>query len=268
MTGGPSRFTQDGPSRLPGALIAVALKALAIILVAVLAGGCHRRAAEGTISSLIPSIQAKTPATGTYHTVAQDETLSAIAAKYKVDLQILAEVNNLKPPYTIAEGSRLFIPGTASVKRDNSPVDDSEQASKVELFSGLLAWPVQGPLISPFGVREGVQHNGIAIRAPSGSPVRSAADGKVGHVGAIPGYGNVILIEHANRLVTVYAHLQHIRCEAGESVKQGQVIGTAGSSGRADTSSLYFEVRSRSQPRNPLFFLPQQEPSNTHLTSE
>ena len=100
-----------------------------------------------------------------------------------------------------------------------------------------------------------MQHNGISIKAPPGTPVRSAANGTVGHVGAIPGYGKVILIEHNNRLVTVYAHLDEIRTREKDRVTNGQVIGTVGSTGRVDTPSLYFEVRSRSKPRNPLFFL-------------
>jgi len=171
-------------------------------------------------------------------------------------LQLLAEVNNLKPPYTISESALLFIP-TGPPERKSEPSDgDPGRAPNVEQFSELLAWPIEGPVTSQFGVREGVQHNGITIQAPAGSPVRSAADGRIGHVGAIPGYGNVVLIEHANRLVTVYGHLQRIDAEAGKPAKQGQVIGTVGSSGRADTPSLYFEVRTRSHPRNPLFFLP------------
>ena len=62
-------------------------------------------------------------------------------------------------------------------------------------------------------------------------------------------------MEHANRLVTVYAHLKEIRVANDQSVKRGEIIGTVGTSGRVETPSLYFEVRSRSKPRNPLFFL-------------
>jgi murein DD-endopeptidase MepM/ murein hydrolase activator NlpD len=61
--------------------------------------------------------------------------------------------------------------------------------------------------------------------------------------------------EHASRLVTVYAHLKEIRVNSNRTVKRGDIIGTVGTSGRVETPSLYFEVRSRSKPRNPLFFL-------------
>lgn len=245
----------DGLSRLFLKLSSCAAQVLAIVLVAAFCAGCPYRSADGTTQWITPHIQSQSPASGVYHSVLKNETLTAIAHKYHVDLQLLAEVNNLKPPYAIGESALLFIPAGSPEKNSQPSDGDPERAPQVEQFSELFAWPVHGPVISQFGVREGVQHNGITIQAPAGSPVRSAADGKIGHVGAIPGYGNVVLIEHAKRLVTVYAHLQRIDAEAGKPAKQGQVIGTVGSSGRADTPSLYFEVRSRSQPRNPLFFL-------------
>jgi murein DD-endopeptidase MepM/ murein hydrolase activator NlpD len=127
----------------------------------------------------------------------------------------------------------------------------------VEDFSGALAWPVRGKIASEFGVRGGAQHNGIEIQAAEGTSVRAAASGRVGYVGSIPLYGNVVLIEHPNRLVTVYGHLKTIRVQNAAEVKRNDIIGTVGASGRADTPSLYFEVRSRSKPRNPLFFLDQ-----------
>lgn len=126
---------------------------------------------------------------------------------------------------------------------------------RVEDFRGSLAWPVDGKVISEYGVRGGVQYNGIGIQAREGTPVKAAADGRVGSVKTIGEYGKVVLIEHADRLVTVYAHLKEIRVTNGEQVKRGQIIGTVGTSGRVETPSLHFEVRSRSKPRNPLFFL-------------
>ena len=237
-------------------LSSCAAQVLAIALVAAFCAGCPHRSADGTTPWTAPQIQSQSPASGVYHSVLKNETLSAVAHKYHVDLQLLAEVNNLKPPYAIDEGSLLFIPAGSSDNKSQPSNGAPGPAREVEQFSEHLSWPVEGPVTSEFGVREGVQHNGITIQAPAGSPVRSAAEGIIGHVGAIPGYGNVVLIEHANRLVTVYGHLQRIDAKAGKPARQGQVIGTVGTSGRADTPSLYFEVRSRSQPRNPLFFLP------------
>jgi len=202
-----------------------------------------------------PLLETNTPAEGLYHTVARNDDLNAIAKAYNVDPQQLAEVNNLKPPYLVTENTKLFIPGVSTTQKTDVSRMPATLPTRIEDFSGLLAWPVEGKIISEFGVRGGVQYNGISIEAADGTPVRCADDGRVGHVGSIPGYGNVVLVEHANRVVTVYAHLKEIKTSTGLTVKKGSVIGTVGSSGRVETPCLYFEVRSRSKPRNPLFFL-------------
>ncbi|MFH1117721.1 MAG: LysM peptidoglycan-binding domain-containing M23 family metallopeptidase [Pseudomonadota bacterium] len=202
------------------------------------------------------SIRPKVSAAGIYHSVAPNENLWLIARTYDINLQLLAEVNNLKPPYILQPDSKLFIPGADGTKPVAVASSGGAAPPAVQDYSGLLDWPVRGNVISDYGVRDGEFHNGISIQAGEGTPVRAAGDGKVGHVGSIPGFGNVVLIEHANRIVTVYAHLQETRTRIGTPVKRGQVIGTVGSTGRVQTPSLYFEVRSRSKPRNPLFFLP------------
>lgn len=203
----------------------------------------------------LPEIQPSLPATGVYHSVKQNENLSAIANAYQVNPQHLAEVNNLKPPYDPRKDSKIFIPGASRVKEVRTASRSLPRESGVEAFTGLLSWPVKGKIVSEFGVRNGTQHNGITVQAPEGTPVRTAGRGKVGHVGKIAGYGNVVLVEHPNRLVTVYGHLKDIRVKVGSSVNKGQIVAAVGRSGRASTPSLYFEVRSRSKPRNPLFFL-------------
>jgi len=218
--------------------------------------GCPAVHNSGLPPSLrMPVLEAKKPASGIHHTVSGNESLEVVARIYGIDPQYLAEVNNLTPPYVLKASSKLFIPGAASVKPVDLTQPPVQEGPRVEDFKGLLAWPVKGKIISQFGVRDGIQHDGIAIDATRGTSVRSAGDGKVGYVGAIPGYGNVVLLDHPNRLVTVYAHLDEIRTQAGRSVKRGEIIGTVGKSGRVETPSLYFEVRSRSKPRNPLFFL-------------
>ena len=77
-------------------------------------------------------------------------------------------------------------------------------------------------------------------------------------MGARQGYGNIILIEHADRNLTVYAHLRETNVSKGRAVSRGEVIGTIGRSGLPEKSALYFEVRSHSKPRNPRFFLDRQ----------
>ncbi len=203
----------------------------------------------------MPHLEAQTPVQGNYHKVEAGETLHGIAAKYRIDAQYLAEINNLKPPYGLRETTEVFIP-SVSDQDSNDGVPSLETGShQAQDASEGLVWPVEGRIVAEFGVKRGVQHNGVSIEAAEGSPVMAVQDGKVGHVGSIPGYGNVILIEHQNRLVTVYAHLKEMKVSPGKTVKQGSIIATVGSTGRTDQPQLYFEIRSKSKPRNPLFFL-------------
>lgn len=220
-----------------------------------LVGGCIHTKSGLPPPLRYPVLEAKSPATGVYHRVGQGETVSSIAQAYHTDPQQLAEVNNLQPPYAVQPNANLFVPGASQRREAQTNRPATESRSKVVDFSGIISWPVEGKIVSVFGVTGGVQHNGISIEAADGSPVRAAESGKVGYVGSIPGYGNVILIEHANRLVTVYGHLKEIKTSTGTLVKRGEIIGTLGASARASSPCLYFEVRSRSKPRNPLFFL-------------
>jgi lipoprotein NlpD len=232
------------------------MKILAAFMVMVVAGCIHLN--TGLPPSLqLPLLRHNSPASGVYHVVERDESLWNIAKTYGVDLQSLAEVNNLKPPYTLKPNDKIFVPGAAEPKKIEVTSTAAVEEQTVEDFSGTLAWPVKGKIISEFGVRGGTEYSGIGIQANEGTPVKAAASGRVGYVGTIQPLGNVVLIEHPNRLVTVYGHLKEISVENDTAVKRNEIIGTVGASGRADVPSLYFEVRSRSKPRNPLFFLDQ-----------
>jgi lipoprotein NlpD len=226
-----------------------------ILLLMIVLAGCPHYNTGLPPNVRLQAIQPSVPASGVYHRVKQNENLSSIARAYHVNPQHLAEVNNLKPPYHIKADSRIFVPGASKPKEIRVGSESPPAGPRVETFTGLFAWPVKGEVVSEFGVRNGTQHEGIIIKASDGTPVRAAADGKIGHVGKMAGLGNVVLIEHPNRLVTVYAHLKEITLKQGTSVNRGQIIGSVGTSGRAAEPSLYFEVRSRSKPRNPLFFL-------------
>jgi murein DD-endopeptidase MepM/ murein hydrolase activator NlpD len=85
-------------------------------------------------------------------------------------------------------------------------------------------------------------HKGIDLRAAEGSDVAAAGAGRVTFAGASGGYGTTVVVEHANGLSTRYAHLSEVRVQAGEEIAAGQVIGLAGSTGRATAPHLHFEV--------------------------
>ena len=112
--------------------------------------------------------------------------------------------------------------------------------------SGALVWPVSGPITSPFGWRilwgSLNFHTGVDIGAAYGTPVGTAASGKVVLAGWDGGYGRCIVIDHGNGLATRYAHLSRIDVRLGEKVTRGEVIGNIGESGNADGPHLHFEV--------------------------
>jgi lipoprotein NlpD len=227
----------------------------AILIFVTFALGCPHYNFGVPTALRLPHLKPNNPVAGVYHTVEHNEALSEIAKAYNVDLQHLAEVNNLRPPYSVKAGTKIFVPGASQQRPVSVGQKPPAEELRVQDFGGILAWPVKGKIISEYGVRGGVQYKGIGIEAKEGTPVRAAADGRIGYVGTIGEYGKVVLIEHAGQLVTVYAHLKETRVANDQSVKRGDIIGTVGTSGRVETPSLHFEVRSRSKPRNPRFFL-------------
>ncbi len=95
-------------------------------------------------------------------------------------------------------------------------------------------------------------HLGVDFAAPTGTPVRTVADGVVEFAGWQNGYGNVIRVKHQNNKSTVYAHLSRIQVRKGQRVEQGNTIGLVGSTGASTGPHLHFEFRERDVPRDPL----------------
>jgi murein DD-endopeptidase MepM/ murein hydrolase activator NlpD len=119
--------------------------------------------------------------------------------------------------------------------------------------SGLI-WPVNGPVVSPFGMRWGRLHAGIDIAVPYGTPIHAAASGTVIYAGWMGGYGNFVIVDHGGGLATGYAHQSSIAVGGG-SVSQGQVIGYVGCTGHCFGPHLHFEVRVNGTPVDPLGYL-------------
>jgi murein DD-endopeptidase MepM/ murein hydrolase activator NlpD len=149
-----------------------------------------------------------------------------------------------------AEASATSSSGSASSSGGYSPGTPSS--------SGLI-WPVNGPVVSPFGYRclEGIcrVHEGIDIAVPSGTPIHAAAAGTVIVAGWEEGYGNIIVIDHGHSLATAYAHQQGFAVGAGAHVAQGQVIGYSDCTGRCFGPHLHFEVRVNGTAVDPMGYL-------------
>lgn len=121
--------------------------------------------------------------------------------------------------------------------------------------SGRLIWPVNGPVVSPFGPRWGRLHAGLDIAVPAGTPIRAADSGTVVIAGWVGGYGNYVCIQHTSSLSTCYAHLSAYATSRGASVSQGQVIGRVGCTGHCFGDHLHFETRINGSPVNPMGYL-------------
>ena len=121
--------------------------------------------------------------------------------------------------------------------------------------SGSLIWPVNGPVVSPFGMRWGRLHAGVDIAVPSGTPIRAADAGRVALMGWVGGYGNYTCIQHNASLSTCYAHQSSFSTSNGANVSQGQVIGYVGCTGHCFGDHLHFETRVGGSPVDPLGYL-------------
>ncbi|MBW2148844.1 MAG: LysM peptidoglycan-binding domain-containing M23 family metallopeptidase [Deltaproteobacteria bacterium] len=208
-------------------------------------------------SSYAPKGSGWKRARGVYHRVKPGETLWRICKTYGVDMQEVAEINDISDLSKIPAGRRIFIPGAKRVlKVDPKRVFGSKGRKKISLQKGKFLWPVRGEISSRFGVRDKRMHNGIDIRASKGRSVRAAQAGRVTYAGSLRGYGKIVVIQHADDYSTVYAHLGRFSVKRGHSVKKGAVIGRVGDSGNASGPHLHFEVRLRGRPRNPMFYLP------------
>ncbi|MFN8037104.1 MAG: peptidoglycan DD-metalloendopeptidase family protein [Acidimicrobiia bacterium] len=124
-----------------------------------------------------------------------------------------------------------------------------------------FARPVSGAIVSGFGYRvhpifhTSRLHAGIDLEEPAGVPIRAAAAGVVAIAGPRGGYGNAVVIDHGNRLATVYGHQSRIAVAPGQRVNAGQVIGYVGSTGWATGPHLHFEVRVLGVPVDPTKYL-------------
>jgi murein DD-endopeptidase MepM/ murein hydrolase activator NlpD len=121
--------------------------------------------------------------------------------------------------------------------------------------SGGLIWPVNGPIVSPFGMRWGRLHAGVDIAVPTGTPVHAAQSGRVAIAGWVSGYGNYTCIQHAGSLSTCYGHQSSIGTSVGASVRQGQVIGLSGCTGHCFGPHVHFETRINGTPVDPMGYL-------------
>jgi murein DD-endopeptidase MepM/ murein hydrolase activator NlpD len=134
-----------------------------------------------------------------------------------------------------------------------TPVKAAEATGALPTFR----WPVRGKVITSYGAKtNGKANDGINLAVPEGTPVKAAEDGVVAYSGnELKGYGNLVLVRHANGYVTAYAHASELLVKRGDAIKRGQIIAKSGQSGEVGSPQLHFEIRKGSSPVDPLQFL-------------
>jgi murein DD-endopeptidase MepM/ murein hydrolase activator NlpD len=185
----------------------------------------------------------------------------AVAAERRAPAPRLAKPRSMPvQPETVAS-----VPTQkARVARAEAPVEAAPQVhesavKKAEPAGGIpsFRWPVRGRIIAGFGPRpNGSQNDGINLAVPEGTPIKAADDGVVAYAGnELKGYGNLVLIRHANGYVSAYANASKLLVKRGDEVRRGQVIANAGQTGNVTSPQLHFEIRKGSTPVDPTKYL-------------
>lgn len=168
---------------------------------------------------------------------------SAVADSRESREEYLAEVNALAAQSAaLAEAIR------------GSQAQAGSSGTGAPSAAGLI-WPVDGIVVSGFGMRWGRMHEGIDIAASTGTPIRAAAAGTIIHAGWLGGYGNLVVVDHGNGLATAYAHASSILVAVGQQVGQGETVSLVGSTGDSSGPHLHFEVRVNGVAVDPLLYL-------------
>ena len=151
------------------------------------------------------------------------------------------------------ENARVATPEPAA--QPQSPVKKAEAVAENKMPQ--FRWPVTGHVIEAFGARpNGTTNDGINLAVPAGTPIKAAEDGVVAYSGnELKGYGNLVLIRHADNYVSAYANASELLVKRGDSVKRGQVIARAGQTGNVTSPQLHFEIRKGSTPVDPRKYL-------------
>jgi murein DD-endopeptidase MepM/ murein hydrolase activator NlpD len=193
------------------------------------------------------------------HVVQRHETLSSISRKYNIPVNELKKTNNLSSN-KIFTGQKLYLK-VRGKKQPETQIESSPQEipelKDPSRIRNDLARPVAGHIMSEFGLRQNRPHKGLDLGAPSGTPIYAVLDGKVVYSGMQSGYGNVIVLEHPDFVMTVYAHNERNLVSVGDVVEKGQQIAIVGQTGNATAPHLHFEYRIKGKAIDPKKVLPE-----------
>lgn len=207
------------------------------------------------------------------YTVRPTDTLYSIAWRYDLDVEQLAQWNQLAKPYTIKTGQRLYLRPTKPKKMQASadtskdtkppavkttsrvPTQKNTTSSAKQSGSVKWQWPVQGEVFGRFKSGS-LQHQGIDIGGTIRQPIHAAATGKVVYSGnALQGFGNLIIIKHNDQFLSAYAQNDKRLVKEGQQVNAGEKIAEMGKNAKGRIG-LHFQIRKNGKPVNPERYLP------------
>ena len=181
----------------------------------------------------------------------RDKVLAERRERRRVLDQASAEIRKNRKEISVLRADELRL------ARLVDAIGRSELISARESFSALrgkLRLPVRGELTRRYGAPRGtgVEARGVFIRAPEGQPVRAVARGHVVYADWMRGFGNLLIVDHGESYLSIYANNESLLKELGDAVATGEPVATTGSSGGNEETGLYFEMRHLGRAFDPL----------------
>lgn len=189
------------------------------------------------------------------HIVADGETGLGIANRYGVPYDAILTANGLSKGAAIRTGQKLVIPAMVANSRPASATPAAPAPAAPAAADSGFRWPLAGKVIKRYDA--GSAHRGIDIAAILGQSVFATRAGKVIYAATEPTrFGKLVVLQHDGQWYSAYAHLSSIAVAKGASVKAGEPIGEAGTTGEATEPQVHFELRQANRPVDPLTKLP------------
>ena len=148
-------------------------------------------------------------------------------------------------------------PSEDVIENDEEPSADETPFSgeNFAALKGKLRLPVRGDVVNRFGstrADSGISWKGLFIRASEGAEVKSIASGQVVFADWLRGFGNLIILDHGDGYMSLYGNNQAVLKQVGDTVNTGDTIASVGNSGGNETNGLYYELRRKSKPFDPM----------------
>ncbi len=189
-----------------------------------------------------------------YHEVQVGETIEEIALKYEQTVDEIAQLNSLFPPYYLDEFQIIKI----KVLKEGIKNKESEPKKHVLQSKGPdFVKPVDGKVLVKFGEKTPYGVNkGVNIAAKEGTKIMAAAGGKVIYADYDATFGYLVIVKvDGQNIVNSYAHMEDLIISKGKTVKQGDIIGYVGNTGKVDKFQLHFGIREGKSAKDPMKFI-------------